>query len=150
MAFGIAGAVGPVAVELGVRFLQDLGPGLASPGAMGVNILALAELNVNRLRVLAPEIPGALVICGPFAADHDEAGPERHFRMGDFVILVEQHHVGLKPERLLKPEESGVGINIAQRAGKTLGPVKFGHRIFLSSDRNISSIVEIYSQARVA
>src|SRR6185503_9501282 len=55
MAFPVAGAIGAIAVELGVGLLQNLRARLARALAMRVDVLALRQLDVNRLRILAAD-----------------------------------------------------------------------------------------------
>jgi hypothetical protein len=46
MAFGVAGSIGAVAVELSLGLLQDLRARLARAFAMSVDVLAFRELDV--------------------------------------------------------------------------------------------------------
>ena len=71
MPLGILRAVGAVAVELRFGFGDDVGARCARLLAMRVDILALAQLDMHRLRIFSAEVRGAAVIVGPFIADHD-------------------------------------------------------------------------------
>src|SRR3546814_9884282 len=73
---------------------------------MGVDILAAAQLDMHRLRILAAEVRGAAMIVRPFIADHDRRIAIFHLAVREIAVGVEQHEGGLEPERLLQPARS--------------------------------------------
>src|SRR3546814_3468125 len=72
---------------------------------MGVDILAAAQLDMHRLRILAAEVRGAAMIVRPFIADHDRRIAIFHLAVREIAVGVEQHEGGLEPERLLQRSE---------------------------------------------
>ena len=127
MAFRVAGAIGAVAVELGLGLLQDLRARFARALVMGVDVLALRELDVDRLRVLAADGFRTLVIGAPLVADHDDGISEGHLRMREIAVAVEQDEERLEPERGFEPAKGGLRILIAHGARQAFGPVGVSH-----------------------
>src|SRR3546814_12876567 len=94
---------------------------------MRVDVLAAAQLDMHRLRILAAEVRGAAMIVRPFIADHDRRVAIFHLAVREIAVGVEQHEGGLEPERLLQPAERRLGVLVANGARKPLGSWMFGH-----------------------
>src|SRR3546814_3125283 len=83
---------------------------------MRVDVLAAAQLDMHRLRILAAEVRGAAMIVRPFIADHDRRVAIFHLAVREIAVGVEQHEGGLEPERLLQPAERRLGVLVANRS----------------------------------
>ena len=94
---------------------------------MRVDILARAQLDMHRLRVLAAEVGRAAMIVGPFIADHDRRRAIFHLAVREIALLVEQHENGLEPERLLQPAERRLAVLVTDGARKPLRSRMVGH-----------------------
>src|SRR3546814_8226222 len=58
---------------------------------MRVDVLAAAQLDMHRLRILAAEVRGAAMIVRPFIADHDRRVAIFHLAVREIAVGVEQH-----------------------------------------------------------
>nr|QPG01993.1 hypothetical protein WM98B_00140 [Acinetobacter nosocomialis] len=110
--FGIACAIGPVAIELGLGGLYDDGARRLRSRAVLVDVLG--QVNVNGLRILAGDRGWARVVGRPFGADHDDAVAEAHLRMLETALGVRDHHGGFESERGFEPFQSRLRISIAE------------------------------------
>src|SRR5262245_42901487 len=109
-------AIGEVAVELHDRFPEDLCTSLACTRAMGFDVLALRELHVHCLRVLAIERLRALVFGVPLATNHDHGRTVGHLRMPKVAFGIEDDEQRFETERRFKPAVGCFGVLIAKGA----------------------------------
>src|SRR5215813_9884463 len=110
--FGIERPIGPIAIELVGRLLQDHRAGRAGPRAVRVD--PVLELDVNRLRVLAANHRRAGDRVAPLRADIDHAVAEPHFRMTEIAVFVGDDQAALETERLRQPLERRPGIPVVE------------------------------------
>src|SRR4029450_3974184 len=127
MAFRILRAIGAVAVKLRFWFLRDFGACFSCAGAVGVDVLAFGELDVNALRIPAVERFRALMFGAPLVADHDYRVPVNHLRMGKIAVGIENDEQRLEAECLFEPAIGGLRILVADGARKPFGPIGVGH-----------------------
>src|SRR6478735_4802852 len=127
MAFRILRAIGPVAVKLRVGFLCDFGARFPCAGAVGVDVLAFGELNMNALRILAADRFRALVFGAPLISNHDDRVPVNHLGMGKIAFGIENDEQRLEAQCLLEPAKGGLRILVAESARKPFGSVGVGH-----------------------
>src|SRR5262245_62076261 len=142
MALGIERAIGPVAIELIRRLLQDHRAGRARPRAVRVD--AVLEVGVNRLRVLAPDNGRAGDRVAPLRADIDHAVAETHLRMPEIAVLVGDDQAALEPERLGQPLERCPRVLVVEAGCQSRACERVTHDFLLHDLRNISPDSELY------
>src|SRR5258708_15538863 len=146
MAFGVAGGIDAIAVELVSGLADNHGAGRPRALTMGVN--ALVKVDVDRTGGAAAGGGGAGSVIGPLRSHHDVAVAEAHLRMGEPSLGVGDDHLAFEAESLLEPIEGGQGILVVQgraQAGAAEGIIHSG----ISLTRNgISSPRENYPPNR--
>ena len=143
VAFGVAGAIGAVAIELRLRFGNDFGAGRTRTVAMRVEIFG--QLDVHRLRALAADGLGRAMVLAPFGSDHDAAIAIGHLAVRDIAGLILDQHVELEAESALEEIQRCAGVEVAERGGDHwIG----GHGAdpCISPDGNISIFVKLSRQ----
>src|SRR3546814_10839749 len=118
---------------------------------MRVDVLAAAQLDMHRLRILAAEVRGAAMIVRPFIADHDRRVAIFHLAVREITVGVEQHEGGLEHERLLQPAERRLSGRSEEHTSDLQSLMSISYAVFcLKKKININRTVTSTTHRRSA
>ena len=115
MAFGVAGAIGAVAIKLRFAFGDDLCTCLPRGFAVGVDVFG--EMHVDGLGAEAADGPGGFVIGAPFGSNHDLSIAIDHLAVGDIAVFVFDQEIEFEAEGVSEEIEGGSWIKIGDGGG---------------------------------